>query len=44
MPGEPDPEVLRFLESLTVEKQETGRWKGRLKTLAAMEMLPLLPR
>lgn len=44
VPGEPDPDVLRFLENLTVEKQETGRWKGRLKTLAAMEMLPLLPR
>jgi radical SAM superfamily enzyme YgiQ (UPF0313 family) len=40
--GEPDPEVLRFLETLTSEKQELGRWKGRLKTLAAMEMLPLV--
>lgn len=42
--GEPDPAVLRFLENLTSERQETGRWKDRLKTLAAMEMLPLFPR
>jgi B12-binding domain/radical SAM domain protein len=40
--GEPDPEVLLFLENLTSERQELGRWKGRLKTLAAMEMLPLV--
>lgn len=40
--GEPDPEVLLFLENLTSERQELGRWKGRLKTLSAMEMLPLV--
>lgn len=40
--GEPDPEVLLFLEKLTSERQELGRWKGRLKTLAAMERLPLV--
>jgi hypothetical protein len=34
--------VLLFLENLTSERQELGRWKGRLKTLAAMEMLPLV--
>ncbi len=40
--GEPDPQVLLFLENLTSERQELGRWKGRLKTLASMEMLPLI--
>jgi B12-binding domain/radical SAM domain protein len=40
--GAPDPETLLFLERLTSEKLELGRWKGRLKTLAAMEMLPVL--
>jgi B12-binding domain/radical SAM domain protein len=40
--GEPHPEVLLFLENLTSERQELGRWKGRLKTLASMEMLPLI--
>jgi B12-binding domain/radical SAM domain protein len=40
--GEPAPEVLLFLENLTSERQELGRWKGRLKTLASMEMLPLV--
>lgn len=39
--GEPDAETLRFLEQLTSDKQEVGRWKGRLKTLAAMQSLPL---
>lgn len=39
--GEPDPAVLLFLENLTSERQELGRWKGRLKTLAAMEIPPL---
>jgi B12-binding domain/radical SAM domain protein len=39
--GEPDPDILLFLENLTSERHELGRWKGRLKTLAAMEMLPL---
>jgi radical SAM superfamily enzyme YgiQ (UPF0313 family) len=37
--GEPDKETLRFLERLTLEKYESGRWKGRLKTLAAMQSL-----
>lgn len=40
--GGPDPQVLLFLENLTSERQELGRWKGRLKTLASMEMLPLI--
>jgi radical SAM superfamily enzyme YgiQ (UPF0313 family) len=40
--GAPDQETLLFLERLTSEKLELGRWKGRLKTLAAMEMLPVL--
>ena len=40
MPGAPDRETLHFLENLTLEKQELGRWKGRLTTLASMEMLP----
>ncbi len=40
--GAPDKETLLFLENLTLEKHELGRWKGRLKTLAAMESLPLL--
>ena len=40
VPGAPDRETLHFLENLTLEKQELGRWKGRLTTLASMEMLP----
>ncbi len=40
--GEPDAETLRFLEQLTLQKLETGRWKGRLKTVDAMQMLPLV--
>ncbi len=40
--GVPDKETLLFLENLTLEKHELGRWKGRLKTLAAMEMVPLV--
>ena len=40
--GEPDPEVLLFLERLTSDKQELGRWKGRLKTLESMQMIPML--
>lgn len=37
--GPPDPETLRFLENLTLEEHELGRWKGRLKTVDAMQML-----
>lgn len=37
IPGSPDKETLRLLERLTRQKQEIGRWKGRLKTLAAMQ-------
>jgi radical SAM superfamily enzyme YgiQ (UPF0313 family) len=40
--GAPDKETLLFLENLTLEKMELGRWKGRLKTLAAMESLPVI--
>ncbi len=40
--GPPDPETLRFLENLTLQKYETGRWKGRLKTVDAMQMLPAI--
>lgn len=39
--GEPDRETLLFLERLTTDKHEMGRWKGRLKTLEAMQNLPL---
>ncbi len=39
--GPPDPETLRFLESLTLQKFETGRWKARLKTVDAMRLLPV---
>jgi B12-binding domain/radical SAM domain protein len=38
--GAPDKETLRFLERLTLEKYESGRWKARLRTLAAMQALP----
>jgi B12-binding domain/radical SAM domain protein len=40
--GSPDKETLRFLENLTQEKHELGRWKGRLKTLEAMQLLPVV--
>jgi len=40
--GLPDKETLLFLEKLTLEKHELGRWKGRLKTVEAMEQIPLL--
>ena len=40
--GSPDPETLRFLENLTLQKYETGRWKARLKTVDAMQMLPVV--
>jgi len=40
-PGAPSRETLRFLEDLTQGKQETGRWQGRLKTLAAVEAISL---
>jgi B12-binding domain/radical SAM domain protein len=40
--GPPDKETLLFLEKLTLEKHELGRWKGRLKTVEAMEMIPLM--
>ena len=39
--GEPDRDTLLFLERLTSDKHEMGRWKGRLKTLEAMQSLPL---
>ena len=39
--GPPDPKTLRFLETLTLQKYETGRWKARLKTVDAMQMLPV---
>lgn len=39
--GPPDPETLRFLETLTLQKFETGRWKARLKTVDAMQLLPV---
>ncbi len=42
VPGAPNEDTLLFLENLTSERLETGRWKGRLKTLAAMESLPLV--
>ncbi len=42
VPGAPDAETLLFLERLTSGKQELGRWKGRLATLAAMEALPVV--
>jgi hypothetical protein len=42
--GAPDPETLLFLERLTSEKLELGRWKGRLKTLDAMAMLPVVAK
>jgi B12-binding domain/radical SAM domain protein len=38
--GPPDQETLRFLENLTRHKYETGRWKGRLKTVELMQALP----
>jgi len=37
--GEPDAKTLRFLERLTSEKSESGRWRRRLDTLAAMRTL-----
>jgi B12-binding domain/radical SAM domain protein len=41
--GAPDPEILLFLENLTTERHELGRWKGRLKSIAAMEeVIPVL--
>ena len=40
-PAMPDRETLLFLERLTSDKHEMGRWKGRLKTLEAMQNLPL---
>lgn len=41
--GVPDPEIIYFLENLTREKQELGRWKGRLNSVAAMEeVIPVL--
>jgi B12-binding domain/radical SAM domain protein len=40
--GPPDKETLLFLEKLTLEKHELGRWKGRLKTVEAMEQIPLI--
>ena len=36
-PGAPDAETLLFLERLTSDRQELGRWKGRLANLAAVE-------
>jgi B12-binding domain/radical SAM domain protein len=42
IPGPPDEETLCFLEQLTREKHELGRWKGRLKTVEAMQTIPLL--
>lgn len=43
--GAPDQETLLFLERLTSDKQELGRWKGRLANLAAVEeILPLVVR
>ncbi|MEM7032021.1 MAG: TIGR04013 family B12-binding domain/radical SAM domain-containing protein [Chloroflexota bacterium] len=41
--GIPDPETIYFLERMTSEKSELGRWKGRLKSIAAMqEVVPLM--
>ena len=41
--GVPEPEVLFFLENLTSERHELGRWKGRLSSIAAMEeVIPVL--
>jgi B12-binding domain/radical SAM domain protein len=37
LPGAPDQETLLFLERLTSDRHELGRWKGRLKSLAAVE-------
>lgn len=43
VPGAPDRETLLFLERLTSRDDELGRWKGRLKSLAAVEdTLPLV--
>jgi len=41
--GPPDPEIIAFLENLTSDKHELGRWKGRLHSIAAMEeVIPVL--
>jgi radical SAM superfamily enzyme YgiQ (UPF0313 family) len=41
--GVPDPETILFLERLTSEKVELGRWKGRLDSIAAMgDVIPVM--
>jgi radical SAM superfamily enzyme YgiQ (UPF0313 family) len=41
--GVPDRETIRFLETLTSDKHELGRWKGRLHSIAQMEqVIPLV--
>jgi B12-binding domain/radical SAM domain protein len=40
--GEPSQETLLFLENLTLNQQELGRWKSRLHMLASMQAVPAI--
>jgi B12-binding domain/radical SAM domain protein len=40
--GEPSKETLLFLENLTLNRQEVGRWKSRLQILTSMQAAPII--